>query len=123
MGAILDEVIASRRKTQGEGHPDTFHSRSARAELELAGGRLDAAEAADRAILDECRSRLGPDHRVTIAAGLALAQVREARGDRETAWSLYQAALASARKNPTDRATLALALAESGRSRLGAGDA
>ena len=105
--AILDDVIASRRKAQGDGHPDTFESRIARAELDLAGGRLDAALAADRAILDECRTRLGPDDRVTIAAGLALARVREARGDRETAVPLYQAALESARKNPTDRETLA----------------
>ena len=93
-----------------------------RAELDLARGRLDAAEAADRAILDECRARLGPDDRLTIAAGLALARVREARGDRDAAAPLYRAALESARKNPTDRETLAAALTESGRSRLGAGD-
>ena len=93
-----------------------------RAELDLARGRLDAAEAADRAILDECRTRLGADDRVTIAAGLALARVREARGDRDSAAPLYRAALESARKNPTDRDTLAAALTESGRSRLAAGD-
>ena len=63
-----------------------------RAELDLARGRLDAAEAADRAILDECRTRLGPDDRLTIAAGLALARVREARGDRDAAAALLQAA-------------------------------
>ena len=120
--AILDEVIASRRKTQGDGHPDTFRSRMTRAELDLARGRLDAAEAADRAILDECRTRLGADDRVTIAAGLALARVRESRGDRDAAAPLYRAALESARKNPTDRETLAAALTESGRSRLAAGD-
>jgi serine/threonine protein kinase len=121
-GAILDEVIASRRKAQGDGHPETFQSRLARADLDLARGRLDAAEAADRAILDDCRTRLGPDDRVTIAAGLALARVREARGDRDSAAALDQAALESARKNPTDRDTLAAALTESGRSRLGAGE-
>ncbi len=93
----------------------------ARAELDLARGRLDAAEAADRAILDECRARLGPDDKVTIAAGLALARVREARGDHDSAAPLYRSALESARKNPTDRDTLATALAESGRSRLGVG--
>jgi hypothetical protein len=93
-----------------------------RAELDLARGQHAAAEAADRAILDECRARLGADHRLTIAAGLALARVREARGDRDAAATLYRAALESARKNPADRETLATALAESGRSRLGAGD-
>ena len=121
-GAILDEVIASRRKAQGDGHPDTLRSRMARADLELARGRLDAAEAADRAILEECRERLGADDRLTIAAGLALARVRAARGDRDPAAPLYRAALESARKNPSDRETLATALAESGRSRLPAGD-
>jgi serine/threonine protein kinase/tetratricopeptide (TPR) repeat protein len=120
--AILDEVIASRRKSQGDGHPDTLGSRLGRADLELASGRLDAAEAADRAILDECRTRLGPDHRLTITAGLALARVQEARADRGAAAPLYQSALESARKNPTDRETLAAALTESGRSRLATGD-
>ena len=67
-------------------------------------------------------ARLGADDRLTIAAGLALARVREARGDRDAAAPLYRAALESARKNPTDRETLATALAESGRSRLAAGD-
>jgi lipopolysaccharide biosynthesis regulator YciM len=121
-GAILDEVIASRRKAQGDGHPETFLSRLVRAELDLASGRLDAALAAERAILDECRTRLGADDRLTISAGLALARVREARGDRDSASSLYRAALESARKHPSDRETLATALAESGRSRLAAGD-
>jgi tetratricopeptide (TPR) repeat protein len=120
--AILDGVSASRRKAQGEGHPDTFRSRMTRADLDLARGRLDAAETADRAILDECRVRLGADDRVTIAAGLALARVRAARGNRDAAELLYRAALESARKNPTDRETLATALTESGRSRLTAGD-
>jgi tetratricopeptide (TPR) repeat protein len=121
-GAILDEVIAARRKAQGDDHPDTFLSRLARAEVDLARGRLDAAETADRAILDECRSRLGADHGLRIAAGLALARVRQARGDRDTAAALLRAALEAARKNPTDRETLATALAESGRSGLKAGD-
>jgi serine/threonine protein kinase/tetratricopeptide (TPR) repeat protein len=121
-GAILDEVIASRRKTQGDGHPNTFQSRLARADLDVARGRLDTAEAVDRVILEECRKRLGPDDKLTIGAGLALARVRAARGDRDSAASLYRAALESARKKPTDRETLALALTESGRSRLGAGD-
>ncbi len=120
--AILDQVIASRRKAQGDGHPDTVQSRMTRADLDLARGRLDAAEAAERAILDECRTRLGADDRVTIAAELALARVRAARGDREAAAALYRAALESARKSPADRETLATALAESGRSRLAAGD-
>jgi hypothetical protein len=48
--------------------------------------------------------------------------VRAARGDRDAAVPLYHAALQSARKNPTDRVTLAAALAESGRSRLASGD-
>ena len=48
--------------------------------------------------------------------------MREARGDRDAAAPLYRAALESARKNPTDRETLATALTESGRSRLAAGD-
>jgi tetratricopeptide (TPR) repeat protein len=121
-GAILDQVIASRRKAQGDGHPETFRARISRADLDLARGRLDAAEAADRAILDDCRARLGADDRVTIAAGLALARVREARGDREAAAALLRTALESARKNPSDRETLATALTESGRSRLAAGD-
>jgi serine/threonine protein kinase len=121
-GAVLDGVIASRRKAQGEGHPDASRARMLRAELDLAGGRLDAAEAADRAVLAECRTRLGADDRVTIAAGLALARVRTARGDRGGAEPLLRAALESARKNPTDRETLATALTESGRSRLSAGD-
>ncbi len=120
-GAILDEVIASRRKTLGDGHPDTLRSRMNRADLDLARGRLDAAEAADRAILDECRTRLGADNRVTIAAGLALARVQEARGDHDSAVPLYRAALESARTKPTERDTLATAMTESGRSRLGAG--
>ena len=121
-GAILDEVIASQRKAGGDGHPDTLQSRLNRADLDLARGRLNAALAADRAILEECRSRLGADDRLTIAAGLALARIREARGDRDSAAPLYHAALESARKNPTDRETLATALTESGRSRLGARD-
>ena len=121
-GAMVDEVIASRHRVQGDGHPDTFRSRMNRAELDLARDRLDAAEAADRAILDECRTRLGADHTLTIAAGLALARVRAARGDRDSAAPLYQAALESARKKPSDRETLATALTESGRSRLAAGD-
>ncbi len=121
-GAILDQVVALLRKTQGEGHSGTFQARISRAELDLARGRLDAAEAADRAILEECRSRFGVDDRPTIAAGLALAGVRQARGDRDSAATLHRAALESARKNPTDRDTLAAALAESGRSRLGASD-
>jgi tetratricopeptide (TPR) repeat protein len=121
-GAMLDEAIASRRKTQGEGHPDTLKSRMARAGLNQARGRLDDAEVAYRAILDDCRTRLGADARLTIAAELALARVREARGDRDSAGPLYRAALESARKNPGDRETLAMALAESGRSRLAAGD-
>jgi serine/threonine protein kinase/tetratricopeptide (TPR) repeat protein len=120
--AILDEVIAGRRKAQGDGHPDTFRSRMMRADLDLASGRVDSAEAADRAILDECRARLGADNRLTIAAALALARVHWARGDRDSAGALLKAALESARKNPTDRETLGTALAESGRSRLGAGD-
>src|SRR5262249_59509557 len=121
-GAILDGVIASRRKARGDGRPDTFRSRLLRAALDLARGRLDAAEAADRAILDECRARLGADRRLTIAAGLALARVREVRGDRDAAAPLYRAALESARKTPADREALATALTESGRSRLAAGD-
>jgi hypothetical protein len=48
--------------------------------------------------------------------------VRQERGDRDAAAPLYRAALESARKNPTDRETLATALTESGRSRLAAGD-
>jgi hypothetical protein len=48
--------------------------------------------------------------------------VRETRGIRAAAAPLYRAALESARKNQRDRKTLATALAESGRSRLGAGD-
>jgi serine/threonine protein kinase/lipopolysaccharide biosynthesis regulator YciM len=121
-GAIVDEVIASRRKTQGHGHPDTFRSRMIRADIDLAHGRLGAALAAERTILDECRTRLGADHRLTIAAGLALARVSAARGDHNAGAPLYQAALESARKNPTDRETLAAALTESGRSRLAADD-
>jgi serine/threonine protein kinase/uncharacterized protein HemY len=121
-GTILDEVIASRGRTQGDGHPETFRSRINRADLDLARGRLDAAEAATRAILDECGARLGTDDRLTIAAGMALSRVRVARGDSKAAAPLYQAALESARKNPTDRETLAAALTESGRSRLAAGD-
>ena len=104
------------RKTQGNDHPATFWSRLLRAELDLSNSRLDV----DEAILDECRTRLGSDDRVTIAAELALARVQAARGDREKALPLYQAALDSARKKPTDRATLALALTESGRSKLSA---
>jgi tetratricopeptide (TPR) repeat protein len=121
-GAMLDEAVASRRKAQGASHPEAFRSRIIRAELDLARGRLDAAEAADRAILKECRSHLGADDRVTIVAGLALARVRQARGDRDAAVPLYQAALQSARKNPIDRVTLAAALAETGRWRLATGD-
>jgi serine/threonine protein kinase/tetratricopeptide (TPR) repeat protein len=121
-GAILDELIASRRKAQGDGHPDALRSRINRADLDLARARLDAAEAADRAILDECRTRLGADDRVTIAAALALARVRSARGDSDSAAPLYQATLESARRNPTNRETLATVLAESGRSRLEAGE-
>jgi tetratricopeptide (TPR) repeat protein len=121
-GSILDEAIASRRKTQGDAHPETLRSRITRADLDLACGRLDAAEAADRAIVDECAARLGADNRLTIAAGLALARAQGARGDRDSAAPLYRAALESARKNPTDRETLAAALTESGRSRLGAGN-
>jgi tetratricopeptide (TPR) repeat protein len=121
-GAILKQVIASRRKALGDGHPDTFRARISRAEFDLARGRLDAALAADRAILEECRTRLGTDDRVTITAGLALARVRQARGDRESAEPLYRAALESARKNPNDRETLATAVTESGQSRLAAGD-
>jgi hypothetical protein len=41
------------------------------------------------------------------------------RGETAT---LFRAALESARKNPTDRETLATALADSGRSRIAAGD-
>jgi tetratricopeptide (TPR) repeat protein len=85
-------------------------------------GWLDAAEEAGRAILEECFTRLGADDRVTIAAGLSLTRVRQARGNRGAAAPLYRAALESARKNPTDRETLATALAESGRSRLAAAD-
>jgi serine/threonine protein kinase/lipopolysaccharide biosynthesis regulator YciM len=121
-GAILDGVIASRRKTQGDAHPETFLARIGRADLDLARGRLDAALAADRTILEACRARLGADDRVTIAAGLALARVQQARGDRDAAATLYRAALESARKHPTDRETLAMALAESGRSQFDAGD-
>ena len=66
--------------------------------------------------------RLGADDRVTIVAGLALAGVREVRGDRAAAAPLYRAALESTRRNPSDRETLATALMESGRSRLAAGD-
>jgi tetratricopeptide (TPR) repeat protein len=120
--AILDEVIVSRRRAQGDGHPDAFKSRLARAEIDLALGRLDAAEANDRAILDECRTRFGPDDRLTIVAGLALARVHEARGDRASAASLWLAALESARRNLTERDTLATALTESGRSRLATSD-
>jgi tetratricopeptide (TPR) repeat protein len=121
-GAILDEVIASRRKAHGGGDPDTLRSRMSRADLDLARCRIDAAEAADRAIFDECRTRFGPENRLTIAAGLALAWVKAARGDRDEAAPLYLAALESARKNPSDRMTLATALTESGRSRLAARD-
>jgi eukaryotic-like serine/threonine-protein kinase len=121
-GAILDQVIALFRKTQGEGHPGTFQARISRAEIDLARGRLDAAEEAGRVILEECRTGLGTDDRVTIAAGLALARMRQMRGDRDAAAALFRAALESARKNPTDREALATALADSGRSRLDAGD-
>jgi tetratricopeptide (TPR) repeat protein len=121
-GAILDGVIASRRKAYGDVDPDTLRSRMSRADLDLARGRLDAALAADRAILDDCLKRLGADDRITIAAGLALARVRAARSERESAAPLYRAALESARKNPTDRETLATALTESGRSWLAAAD-
>jgi tetratricopeptide (TPR) repeat protein len=121
-GAIFDEVITSRRKVQGDGHPDTLRSRMSRAELDLARGRLGAAKSADRAILDDSRTRLGTDDRVTITAQFALARVHEARGDPDAAKLLYRAALESARKNPTDRDTLATALTESGRSWLAAGD-
>jgi serine/threonine protein kinase len=120
--ALLDQVIASRRKTWGDVHPETLRARLLRAEFDLARGRLDAADAADRAILEECRTRLGADEPATITVGLALARVREARGDRAAAAPLYRTALESARKNPTDRETLAAALTESGRSRLAAGD-
>jgi tetratricopeptide (TPR) repeat protein len=121
-GAIFDEVIASRRKSQGDGHPDMLRSTMTRAELDLARGRLDAALAADREIMEQCRTRLGSDDRLTIAAGLSLARVHEARGERDAAALLLQAALESARKNRTDRETLATTLAESGRSRVVAGD-
>ena len=43
--------------------PRRSRSRIVRAELDLARGRLDAAEAANRAILDECRAQLGADDR------------------------------------------------------------
>jgi tetratricopeptide (TPR) repeat protein len=121
-GAILDEVIGSRRKTQGDSHPDTFRSKMNRAGLDLARGRLDAALAANEAILKECRAKLGADDRLSIAAVLALARVRAARGDRDAAAPLYRAALESVRRKPRDRETLAMALTESGRSRLAAGD-
>jgi tetratricopeptide (TPR) repeat protein len=120
--AILDEVIASRRKTQGDGHSDTFQARISRSDLDLARGRLDPALAAYRVILEECRARLGADHKITIAAALALARVQEACGDHDAAGALYPAALESARKQPSDRDTLATALTESGRSRLAAGE-
>jgi eukaryotic-like serine/threonine-protein kinase len=120
--AILDQVIAARRKTLGESHPNTFLARIDRAALDLVCGRSDAALAAGQTILKECRSRLGVDDSVTVNAGLALARVREARGDRDAAAPLYRAALESARKHPADRETLATALTESGRSRLAAAD-
>jgi serine/threonine protein kinase/lipopolysaccharide biosynthesis regulator YciM len=120
--AILDEVIASRRKSLGDCHPETVRVRISRAELDLIHGRLEGAEAADRTILEECRTRFGPDSQITITAGIALARVRQARGDHDSAATLLRAALESARKNPTDRDTLATALAESGRSRFAAGD-
>jgi serine/threonine protein kinase/tetratricopeptide (TPR) repeat protein len=121
-GAILDGVVAARRKAQGDSQPDTLQTRMTRSELDLARGCLDAVLASDRAILDECLTRFGPENRLTIAAGLALARVGAARGDRDSAATLLRAALESARKNPGDRETLATALAESGRSRLAAGE-
>jgi hypothetical protein len=93
-----------------------------RAELDLVRGRLDATEAANRAILDECRARLGVDDRLTIAARLALARIEAARGARDAAATLYRAALESARTKLSDRETLARAITESGRWRLAAGD-
>ncbi len=121
-GVVLIDVIASRRKAQGDGHPSTLVSRLTRAELDLASGGLNIDIAADQAILDECRTRLGPDDRITIVACLVMARVQDARGDREKALPLYQAALESARKKPTDREMLAAAVTESGRSRLVAAD-
>ena len=121
-GATLDKVIASRRKTLGDSHPQTFLARIDRAGLDLARGRLEAALDADRTILEECRSRLGADDPVTVNAGLALARVREMRGDRDSAAPLYRGAPESARKHPADRETLATALTESGRSRLAVAD-
>ena len=62
-----------------------------RVDLDLACGRLEAAEAADRTILDECRARHGADSRLTIAAGLALARVRRRGATADAAAPLYRA--------------------------------
>ncbi len=115
-------MIAARRKVKGDGHPDTLSTRASRAELDLVRGRLDAALAAEQSLLDDCRRYRGVDDPVTIAAELDLARVLEAKGNREAATPLYHAALESARKNPSDRETLAAALTDSGRSRLAARD-
>ena len=120
--AAWDANIAARRQAQGDGHRDTLGSRLDLAEFDLARGRLDAAEAAERTLLDDCRARLGPDDSLTTRVTLALARVREARGDRDAAAALYHACARIGGEHATDHLTLAKAVAESGRSRLRAGD-
>ena len=70
----------ARRRILRDDHPDTLVARMDLAEVQLARGRLDEAEAEFRAVLDARRRVLGADHPKALNTSMELARVWRAQG-------------------------------------------
>ena len=121
--ALLEAVVAWRRREQGDSHPDTLIARHNLAYAHAGTGRRAEAERESRAVLAAALDRTGEGHPLVHASRGLLVDALIGRDDAATAEALdlTRARVAAARANDDGGAALPLALDQRGRALTFAG--
>lgn len=120
---LLDLAWADRSKVLQPDDPQLLSVRERMADIELAAGALDRAEAFERAFLTACERQFGRKSEEYIRACSKLGQIAARKGDHRQADSLFTLSMAYGRLNadPATDAVLATTLKQRARMRADAG--
>jgi tetratricopeptide (TPR) repeat protein len=104
----IDAAVSGYRESLGPDHEKTIRATGNRAAVDVAQGRLDAAESRLRETLEVARRVLGPDHDATLTLMMNLAEIlmQSQRLDEAEALDRQAYDLALARYGPKNDATL-----------------
>ena len=93
--ALMEEVLAVRRRTLGDEHPATLDSIANLALQHHEMGHYDLALPLSEDLVSVARRALGPEHETTLVAAVSLAALLSSMGEDARARPLHEAALAA----------------------------